>query len=79
MIPSCLPRRRSWLGACVAALVALMLVPPAAAGGERIRFATFNASLNRNFEGQLIADLSTPANGHAPWRRSSSAHARRCC
>ena len=65
MIPSCLPIRCSWLGACVAALVALMLVPPAAAGGERIRFATFNASLNRNFEGQLIADLSTPANGQA--------------
>jgi hypothetical protein len=65
MIPSCLPRRRSWLGACVAALVALMLVPPAAAGSERIRFATFNASLNRNTEGQLIADLSTPANAQA--------------
>jgi Endonuclease/Exonuclease/phosphatase family len=65
MIHCCLPRRRSWLGACVAALVALMLVPPAAAGSERIRFATFNASLNRNTEGQLIADLSTPANAQA--------------
>ncbi len=65
MITSCLPRRCSWLGACVAALLALMLVPPAAAGGERIRFATFNASLNRNFEGQLIADLSTPASAQA--------------
>jgi hypothetical protein len=65
MIPSRLPRRRSWLGACVATLVALFLVPPAAAGGERTRFATFNASLNRNAEGQLIADLSTPANAQA--------------
>jgi hypothetical protein len=65
MIRCCLPRRRSWLGACVAALVALMLVPPAAAGSESIRFATFNASLNRNTEGQLIADLSTPANAQA--------------
>jgi Endonuclease/Exonuclease/phosphatase family len=65
MIRSCLPRRRSWLGACVAALVALVLVPPAAAGSESIRFATFNASLNRNTEGQLIADLSTPANAQA--------------
>ncbi len=57
--------RRLWLGVCLAALVALMLVSPAGASGERIRFATFNASLNRNFEGQLIADLSTPANTQA--------------
>jgi Endonuclease/Exonuclease/phosphatase family len=65
MIRHCLPGPRSWLGACIAALVALVLVQPAAAGGERIRFATFNASLNRNTEGQLIADLSTPANAQA--------------
>jgi hypothetical protein len=30
-----------------------------------VRFATFNASLNRNSEGQLIADLSTPDNDQA--------------
>ena len=30
-----------------------------------IRFATFNASLNRSFEGQLVADLSTPNNAQA--------------
>lgn len=30
-----------------------------------IRFATFNASLNRNTEGQLISDLSTPNNTQA--------------
>src|ERR687891_2183880 len=30
-----------------------------------IRFATFNASLNRNSEGQLITDLSTPDNAQA--------------
>jgi hypothetical protein len=30
--------------------------------GRRARFATFNASLNRAAEGQLIADLSTPDN-----------------
>jgi hypothetical protein len=30
-----------------------------------VRFATFNASLNRNVEGQLIADLSTPGNAQA--------------
>ena len=30
-----------------------------------VRFATFNASLNRNVEGQLVADLSTPDNAQA--------------
>ena len=30
-----------------------------------VRFATFNASLNRNAEGQLVADLSTPNNVQA--------------
>jgi len=30
-----------------------------------IRFATFNASLNRNFAGQLVSDLSTPDNVQA--------------
>ena len=33
--------------------------------GRRARFATFNASLNRAAEGQLIADLSTPGNAQA--------------
>jgi Endonuclease/Exonuclease/phosphatase family len=33
--------------------------------GRRVRFATFNASLNRAAEGQLIADLSTPDNQQA--------------
>jgi hypothetical protein len=32
---------------------------------DTVRFATFNASLNRNIEGQLIADLSTPDNDQA--------------
>ena len=50
---------------------ALVLVPSAIAdGGKRgdrddARFATFNASLNRNAAGQLIADLSTPNNQQA--------------
>ncbi|MGH2788631.1 MAG: endonuclease/exonuclease/phosphatase family protein [Actinomycetota bacterium] len=30
-----------------------------------VRFSTFNASLNRNAEGQLITDLSTPDNAQA--------------
>ena len=54
-------------------LVAALLVPAAASaahaeGGrprQAVRFATFNASLNRSFEGQLVADLSTPNNAQA--------------
>jgi hypothetical protein len=34
-------------------------------GLNEVRFSTFNASLNRSFEGQLIADLSTPDNVQA--------------
>ncbi len=34
-------------------------------GHEAVRFATFNASLNRAAEGQLVADLSTPDNAQA--------------
>jgi hypothetical protein len=52
----------------LAMLVALVSQPALAAGKGRpapVRFATFNASLNRNVEGQLVADLSTPNNGQA--------------
>jgi Endonuclease/Exonuclease/phosphatase family len=58
-------RRRWLLGLCAGILVALMLAPSALASGERFRFATFNASLNRGAEGQLVADLSTPDNAQA--------------
>lgn len=34
--------------------------PDRVAGAEPVRFATFNASLNRSVEGELVADLSTP-------------------
>ena len=34
-------------------------------GGKSVRFATFNASLNRNAAGQLVTDLSTPDNAQA--------------
>ncbi len=34
-------------------------------GHHFVRFSTFNASLNRNVEGQLVSDLSTPANQQA--------------
>lgn len=33
--------------------------------GQNVRFATFNASLNRASAGQLLADLSTPGNAQA--------------
>ena len=50
--------------ALAAALLLLALAVPqaAAAADDTVRFATFNASLNRNVAGQLVADLSTPAN-----------------
>ena len=53
--------------ALLVALAALLLVPAALAAPKEadVRFATFNASLNRNFAGQLIVDLSTPANQQA--------------
>jgi endonuclease/exonuclease/phosphatase family protein len=50
----------------VTAFAMLVLAPTAAAGKDAdVRFATFNASLNRNFAGQLVADLSTPTNAQA--------------
>ncbi len=51
----------------VVGTLALVIAPTALAvrGEPDARFATFNASLNRNFAGQLIADLSTPANQQA--------------
>jgi hypothetical protein len=38
---------------------------PADRGRQIARFATFNASLNRNSAGELIANLSTPGNAQA--------------
>jgi hypothetical protein len=51
----------------LAALAAALTVVPAAAGADddSVRFSTFNASLNRFFEGQLAMDLSTPNNQQA--------------
>jgi hypothetical protein len=61
--------------AAITSLAALALVVPGAnAGGNTgadpavdrdVRFATFNASLNRNNEGDLVRDLSTPDNQQA--------------
>src|SRR5688572_12343822 len=51
------------------AALAVLLLAPATASASRpnadVRFATFNASLNRSAAGQLISDLSTPANTQA--------------
>ena len=52
----------------LAALMAGALLVPAqadAAYGRNVRFATFNVSLNRASAGQLMTDLSTPANVQA--------------
>jgi 3-phytase len=47
-------------------LAALVATPAALASKpDTVRFSTFNASLNRSAAGQLIADLSTPANTQA--------------
>jgi hypothetical protein len=67
-------RRIGTMLAVVALAVGGLAVAPSAATGTATeaggpppvtRFATFNASLNRNAEGQLIADLSTPDNAQA--------------
>ncbi len=56
----------------LAVLISLctLVVPVAEAGArdrrvESVRFATFNASLNRSAEGQLVSDLSSPNNAQA--------------
>ena len=59
------PLRRR--GAAALSLATPALVPAASADRAQtdVRFATFNASLNRSAAGQLIADLSMPANTQA--------------
>jgi len=55
--------------AAVSCLILLGLAVAVPAGAqartEPVRSATFNASLNRNFEGQLVGDLSTTTNAQA--------------
>ena len=64
--------KRSARWAFVAATMVLLIplaLPAQAESGQvthdSVRFATFNASLNRTVEGELIADLSTPADVQA--------------
>jgi hypothetical protein len=59
-------RRTGWALLAAATLLSAALAPTA--GGktqETVRFATFNASLNRNFDGQLQVDLASPGNTQA--------------
>jgi hypothetical protein len=66
-------RSAAILAATTIVLAALALVVPGTAGATAsdrtvdrdVRFATFNASLNRNNEGDLVRDLSTPDNQQA--------------
>jgi hypothetical protein len=48
--------------ALIAAAAALAVAAPSAAAhhDDTLRFATFNSSLNRNFDGELVQVLSTP-------------------
>ena len=74
-------RRRHVAMVAASAVVAGLLAPAAGAGGAQppVRFATFNASLNRNNAGQALAELSVPGNVQADrWPRSSSASAQKC-
>jgi hypothetical protein len=61
---------RAALALSLVVICTLIAAGPAGAqqetkGNDTVRFATFNASLNRTFEGQLITDLSTLANVQA--------------
>jgi hypothetical protein len=65
-----LPSHRFVARAIVLGMVAALIAAGSASAAPRgdkpsVRFATFNASLNRNAEGQLVADLSTPNNAQA--------------
>ncbi|MFJ9249803.1 hypothetical protein [Streptomyces sp. NPDC101776] len=62
--------RRTALASLAGAAPAGTAAFPAAASdrhgsGRTVRFATFNASLNRGTQGALVTDLSTPDNAQA--------------
>lgn len=61
-----IPTRKSVFALLFIALVSLVaFVRPTAAARDPVRFATFNASLNRANAGELITDLSAPDNEQA--------------
>jgi hypothetical protein len=59
--------RRALIGVIASVIIVVGALPAAATEGRPapVRFATFNASLNRSFAGQLVGDLSTPNNVQA--------------
>jgi Endonuclease/Exonuclease/phosphatase family len=59
------PRRLAVLLILATLLIALVPAAPAGAAADSVRFATFNASLNRNAAGQALTDLSAPGNAQA--------------
>ncbi|WP_171108483.1 MULTISPECIES: endonuclease/exonuclease/phosphatase family protein [Streptomyces] len=65
--PRALSRRTALASLAGAALAGTAAFPASATGHHRrtVRFATFNASLNRAAEGALVTDLSTPDNVQA--------------
>lgn len=65
--PRTLSRRATLAALAGAALAGTSAIPASASGLSRrtVRFATFNASLNRGTQGALVTDLSTPDNAQA--------------
>jgi len=83
--PSATPALRWIVGLIMAPVLLLAMISPASgaatngrsgsgAAPSTVRFATFNASLNRTFEGELAANLSVPYDGTDP---TTSVEARR--
>jgi len=61
-------RRLTVASTAAITLTALVALPVSGAsdnGAKTVRFATFNASLNRGTQGQLVTDLSNPGNVQA--------------
>ena len=58
-------RSRRLVAALATVAMAAAVAPVNAADEPPVRFATFNASLNRNFAGQALAHLSVPGNDQA--------------
>ncbi|WP_329336240.1 endonuclease/exonuclease/phosphatase family protein [Streptomyces sp. NBC_01352] len=63
--PRTFSRRATLAALAGAALAGTTAVPASATGRRTVRFATFNASLNRGTQGALVTDLSTPDNTQA--------------
>jgi 3-phytase len=64
-VPGSHVRRVLALIGAISIVAALLPAAATARSGPSIRFATFNASLNRNAAGQALTDLSVPGNDQA--------------